>query len=272
MHSLPRRWRALARGLFCLISVALAAAAHAAPAQQIIIKYATRSAVSATDVVTTRSRDRDDIGRRHGISLRAFRNVSTGAEVFRIDRTLERGELLALISELRATPGVEYAEEDALLQHTLIPNDTFYNQQWHYFEAAGGVNLPAAWDLAIGTGVTVAVIDTGYRPHADLAANILPGYDFISDPTNANDGGGRDNDALDPGDWHVTGECTGLNAANSSWHGTHVAGTIAAVTNNSNGVAGVAFNARILPVRVLGKCGGYTSDIADAILWAAGAI
>jgi serine protease len=119
--------------------------------------------------------------------------------------------------------------------------------------------------------VVVAVIDTGYRPHADLVANILPGYDMINDAATANDGNGRDSDAKDPGDAVSAGECgSGEPAENSSWHGTHVAGTIAAVTNNGSGVAGVAFNAKVLPVRVLGKCGGYTSDIADGMIWASG--
>ncbi|MDX1695908.1 MAG: S8 family serine peptidase, partial [Ketobacteraceae bacterium] len=126
---------------------------------------------------------------------------------------------------------------------------------------------------ATGQGVVVAVVDTGYRPHEDLLANILPGYDFISDAGMANDGDGRDNDARDPGDALVRGECgEGFppEDTNSSWHGTHVAGTIAAVTNNRRGVAGVAYNAKVLPLRVLGKCGGYTTDITDAIYWAAG--
>jgi serine protease len=121
--------------------------------------------------------------------------------------------------------------------------------------------------------VVVGVVDTGYRPHADLNANILPGYDFISDTFVANDGGGRDSNAQDPGDWLNPGECGPGDPATfeaSSWHGTHVAGTIAALTNNASGVAGVAFNARVVPARVLGKCGGYTSDIADAIIWVSG--
>src|SRR5690606_31257016 len=122
-----------------------------------------------------------------------------------------------------------------------------------------------------GNGVVVAVLDTGITRHGDLDANVLPGYDFISDAGKANDGDGRDNDPSDPGDWVTLNQCPGGNRAeNSSWHGTHVAGTIAAVTNNAKGVAGTAFGARILPVRVLGTCGGYDSDIADAIVWAAG--
>src|SRR6185295_13224345 len=99
-------------------------------------------------------------------------------------------------------------------------------QQWHYYEAAGGLNLPPAWDKSTGSGVVVAVIDTGYRPHADLAPNIVAGYDMIIDTAVSNDGNGRDADASDPGDWVAAGECGfGTAAQNSSWHGTHTAGT-----------------------------------------------
>lgn len=166
---------------------------------------------------------------------------------------------------------MEYVEEDRLMQRFLTPNDTRYSEQWHYYESTGGLNLPSAWDITTGSGVTVAVVDTGYRPHIDLGSNVVSGYDFISDTFIANDGGGRDSDAQDPGDWNTAGQCPpDPNAYPSSWHGTHVAGTIAARSNNSSGVAGVAFGARVLPLRVLGRCGGYTSDIADAIVWASG--
>src|SRR5690606_34967652 len=118
------------------------------------------------------------------------------------------------------------------------------------------------WDVTNGAGVVVAVLDTGITNHSDLNANVLPGYDFISDVNVAGDGNGRDSNAADPGDYQ--------GGSSSSWHGTHVAGTIAAVTNNNSGVAGVAFGAKIVPVRVLGRGGGYLSDIADGIVWAAG--
>src|SRR5690606_15464034 len=106
------------------------------------------------------------------------------------------------------------------------------------------------------------VLDTGYADHNDLDANIVPGYDFIIDEAVAGDGDGRDGDAHDPGDWY--------GGYASSWHGTHVAGTVAAVTDNGAGLAGVAYKAKVQPVRVLGHGGGYTSDIADAIVWASG--
>src|SRR5205823_4685517 len=146
----------------------------------------------------------------------------------------------------------------------VVPNDTMYGQQWHYFEARGGINLPPAWDVTTGSAsLTVAVVDSGVVPHADLAGRLVPGYDFISDASMSNDGDGRDADARDPGDY-------GCNGAASSWHGTHVAGTIGAASNNGAGVAGINWSSKILPVRVMGKCGGYTSDIVDGMRWAAG--
>jgi serine protease len=208
---------------------------------------------------------------QRGTQFSLLRRAALGALVLRLDRRLEPAAAEALARALAAAPEVEYAEPDRLLQPMFVPNDSRYGDQWHYFEATAGLNLPPAWDKATGSGVNVAVIDTGVRPHADLVANLLPGYDFIGDLFVANDGNGRDGDASDPGDAVSAGECgTGQPAQSSSWHGTHVAGTIAAVTNNGSGVAGVAFGAKVVPVRALGKCGGYTSDIADAIVWSSG--
>ncbi len=213
-------------------------------------------------------------GQQHGVTMKAMHTTATGANVFQLDRKMSVSEVAALAAELKARDAsVEYAEPDRILQAMATPTDSRYNEQWHYFEANGGLRLPAAWDNSTGTGVTVAVIDTGYRAHADLAGNLLPGYDFISNATMANDGGGRDSDATDTGDSMYAHQCgIGRPAQNqnSSWHGTHVAGTIAARTNNGIGVAGVAFNAKVVPARVLGKCGGYTADIADAIIWSSG--
>ncbi|KAF7787737.1 serine protease [Pseudoalteromonas rubra] len=191
--------------------------------------------------------------------------------VMRVDKKLSAAEAQSLMQELAATGNIEYIEIDQMLQPFATPNDPRYSDQWHYFEANGGINAPAAWDKATGSGVVVAVLDTGYRPHADLSANLLQGYDMISDVSVANDGGGRDSDARDPGDAVTRNECGYTHSArDSSWHGTHVAGTVAAVSNNGEGIAGVAYDAKVVPVRVLGKCGGLTSDIADAIIWASG--
>ena len=213
-------------------------------------------------------------GQQLGATMRMLRATATGANVMQLSRTMSVDEARVLAADLMARdPDVEYAEPDRIMVPLFVPNDPLYTQQWHYYEAKGGLNLPAAWDKSTGVGVNVAVIDTGYRPHADLSGQILPGYDFIASASIAADGTGRDGDASDVGDSTVAGQCGGGMPAQdqaSSWHGTHVAGTIAARTNNGVGVAGVAFGAKVVPVRVLGKCGGYTSDIADGMIWASG--
>jgi len=239
------------------------------PAQRVIVKYSGK--LATTNRASVAAQALAEISARHGVGLRTLRTIATGADVVVLDRQLPEADLQQIVAEFAKRPSVEYAEEDRLLQAVLTPNDTRYNEQWHYFEATGGLNLPTAWDASTGTGVRVAVVDTGYLAHADLAANIVGGYDFISDTFVANDGNGRDSSALDPGDWSTAGQCgAGSPARNSSWHGTHVSGTVAALTNNGTGVAGVAFNSRVVPVRVLGRCGGFTSDIADGIIWASG--
>ena len=152
------------------------------------------------------------------------------------------------------------------------PNDEFYPRQWHMGDQAYGVHAARAWQQSTGTDVTVAVIDTGILPnHPDLDNQLLPGYDFISDQWMAGDGDGRDDDPSDEGDYTETGDCEdGVEATDSSWHGSHIAGIIAAKTDNSIGVAGVAPDSKVLPVRAMGRCGGRGSDIIDALTWASG--
>ncbi len=255
-----------------LASPVVVAAADAAFTDRIIVKY--RQGPQTTAALDTQMRSARVVGERAGVAMARVRTTALGSHVLKVDRRLSLAEAERLARDIEASdPNVEYAEPDRIMRKVLTPNDTRYNEQWHYFEANGGLNLPSAWDKSTGTGIVVSVIDTGSRPHADLAANLLPGYDFISDSFIANDGNGRDSDASDPGDWLNAGECGPGDPSSfesSSWHGTHVAGTIAARTNNSSGVAGVAFGARVVPARVLGKCGGLTSDIADAIVWASG--
>ena len=216
-----------------------------------------------------------DLSAASGKSVKFKRMLGSGADLVSVAGT-DSDEIQANLAALRANPAVEYAEPDYYMQALFTPNDEFYDgssaAQWHYFESTGGLNLPLAWDISTGLGAVVAVLDTGYVPHEDLSGNLIGGYDFISDTFVARDGDGRDPDALDEGDWTLANECAaGFPATDSSWHGTHVAGTIAALTDNGTGVAGVAFNASVVPVRVLGRCGGLTSDIADAVAWASGA-
>jgi serine protease len=265
-------------------------AAHAAPSDaaqtkvitqtdRLIVKYKdavdnSKGALPARAISAARQALLARAGQQLGATLRALRATAAGADVLQLSRTMSLDEARSLAAELMARdPDVEYAEPDRIMVPLFTPNDPMYSQQWDYFDAKGGLNLPAAWDKSTGAGVNVAVIDTGYRPHADLSGQILPGYDFITSAAIAADGNGRDSDASDTGDSTTAGQCGGGLPAqddSSSWHGTHVAGTIAARTNNGVGVAGVAYGAKIVPVRVLGKCGGYTSDIADAMIWASG--
>ncbi|BBJ97645.1 S8 family peptidase [Xanthomonas campestris] len=205
------------------------------------------------------------------LGLNSVRRLALGPELVSADRALDRAEAETLMRQLAADPNVQSVEVDQILHATLTPNDTRLSEQWAFGTTNAGLNIRPAWDKATGSGTVVAVIDTGITSHADLNANILAGYDFISDATTARDGNGRDSNAADEGDWYAANECgAGVPAASSSWHGTHVAGTVAAVTNNTTGVAGTAYGAKVVPVRVLGKCGGSLSDIADAIVWASG--
>ncbi len=228
---------------------------------RIIIKYA--SSASGDELPDTTA---SLLGEMTGADSTPVRQTFSGATVIRLSEPRPLEQVEAVVESLNRIDGVEYAEPDILMHPLFTPNDPRYAEQWHYFETAGGIRLPQAWDQTQGEGVVVAVVDTGYQPHADLSANLLPGYDMISDEYVANDGDARDADPTDPGDYDPS-----CGHYLSGWHGTHVAGTIAALTNNDLGVAGIAYRARVVPVRVLGRCGGYLSDIADGIAWAAGA-
>ena len=213
------------------------------------------------------------------VPLTLDRKLSGRAHLLLLSKPVTSDEARAIAARLRQSGEVMNAEPDLMMQaDSVLPNDPGYSAspgQWHYMAPAGnnlgGADLPGSWDLTLGSEtIDVAVLDTGYRPHADLQS-MLPGYDFISYASTANDGDGRDADASDPGDSVAAGECSrGSAATHSSWHGTHIMGTIAALMNNGLYGTGIAPHVRILPVRVLGKCGGYTSDIADGLRWAAG--
>jgi serine protease len=190
--------------------------------------------------------------------------------------------IAATLARLRADASVEYAEPDRRRYPHALPNDPLYVNQWSEQNAQpAAIDATTAWDTATGrSDIVIGDLDTGIRfDHPDLGAvpgnRLPPGYDFISDPLVANDGGGRDPDASDPGGWVTAADAatptfSGCTVANSSWHGTRTAGILGAITNNSTGIAGITSQTMILPVRVLGKCGGLDSDILDAMRWAAG--
>ncbi len=214
-----------------------------------------------------------------GVTLKYQRELAPDVLVVRLPENMNLTTVNAIAAQLMTREDVAFAEPDAIMQPRLTPNDAYYPNQWHYAAPTTGnygANLPAAWDITIGSpSIVAAVVDTGILNHADLAGRTVPGYDFIGDTAISNDGNGRDNNPSDPGDWVTSAESSsgalaGCPVSNSSWHGTHVAGTIGANSNNGVGVAGINWQSKILPVRVLGKCGGYTSDIADGIRWAAG--
>lgn len=237
---------------------------------EIIVKFKS-SNESQRLTISQATRQLEIINETLKVNLSLQRMLGSGAQLV----SLAQGSRISIeqvMTQLENRADVLYAVPNRRLYTMATPNDPRYNEQWHYFESTGGINMPAAWDINEGNGVVVAVIDTGYRPHVDLAANIVGGYDFISDAATARDGDGRDSDASDEGDWFGFFECPGAPfiSQNSSWHGTHVAGTIAAINNNNTGVAGIAPNAKILPVRALGKCGGTLADIQDGMLWSAG--
>ncbi len=211
-----------------------------------------------------------------GMDVEYLQSTADGGHVLRLASPVDSATAERMASQLESYPNVDYAEPDYLRQAFYTPGDSFFADQWaltapgdtHY-----GIDAVGAWDLTTGDpNLTVAVIDTGLLvTHPEFVDRTWPGYDFISDAWAGNDGDARDSDATDPGDWTSTDDCgPGWTAQSSSWHGTHVAGIIGAAGDNGSGTAGVTWGSRILPVRVLGRCGGYDSDIADGIYWAAG--
>jgi len=229
------------------------------------------------------------------LGIQSVGTVTSGGEIIyqiepatirALSEAQARDRTLDVVRELNARPDVEYAQPNYIERpFDTNPNDPRYPLQWHYRnngtgagESPGGISLPKAWDLTTGGPIVVAVLDTGILPtHEDITGpNLVAGFDMISNTFIANDGDGRDSIPTDPGDGVAANECVPLGspphpAQDPSWHGTHVAGTVGVGrTNNNLGVAGVNWAVSVQPVRVLGKCGGTTADINDAVRWAAG--
>jgi serine protease len=245
----------------------------------------------------------ESLGTRTGLGLRGGMGVAERTQVM-----FASGMTSAQLAErLSKDADVEYAVPDERKRRMVAPNDSLYiagpastgpaSGQWYLRPNAGAVkssiDVEPAWSITTGSPtVVVADLDSGIRfDHPDLqrvanGGNLLQGYDMVSNLGVANDGDGRDGDPSDPGDWVTAAEanlvggefykCTSQDstgryvAESSSWHGTQTAGLIAASTNNRLGMASVGRTVRLLPVRVLGKCGGFDSDIIAGMRWAAG--
>ncbi|MGS0755162.1 S8 family peptidase [Roseateles sp. GG27B] len=257
----------------------------------------TADAATAQDVAQTRA---TALGLRTGLNTRLSQGLKAQLSLDSRTHVITASGInsAALVQRLVLDSEVELVVVDQRRRHTLAPNDPFYATaapsgptvgQWYLKtassvpgEVVSSINAPSAWDITIGTSnIVVAVLDTGVRKdHPDLAAQFVGGYDMISNAATSGKGSlGRNSDASDPGDYVTQADITGgtlgsgcdaTDISNSSWHGTRVSGLIAAASNNGRGMAGVAWGVKILPVRVLGKCGGYDSDIMDGMKWAAG--
>ncbi len=233
---------------------------------RLIVRFKSEPGFSASSLPSpAATRALDSLESTTTMKTQLIKKMSDGAQVVKLTKAVDRSELLALLYQLSNDPDVDYAEPDLWMR----PSADAVEYQWHLNDTPGGINAQSAWDLSQGKGTVVAVIDSGVLPHGDLLDNLLPGYDLIKDIDTAADGDGRDADASDPGDFQIEGSCADGIIAPSTWHGTKMAGIIAA-TNNNSGVLGVAYDTKILPVRVLGRCGGYTSDIVDGMYWSMG--
>ncbi|WP_427312962.1 MprA protease, GlyGly-CTERM protein-sorting domain-containing form [Cupriavidus sp. H39] len=286
-----RRWRALALAAAAACgavptSAALAAGAQSAPAYtgHIIVRWrdgttaidgngATKSPAAAEAL--------KQLSERTGIAVTARRAMGGNLQLLQVPDAFA-ADPEAAAARLRQDPRVADAVPDRWLRlHDTLPDDPEFQVNQPYLKGTGtvvgGVNLPRAWDRTRGSnGMVVAVVDTGILPHPDLAGRLLPGFDFISTATVSNDGDGRDGDPTDTGDNLPAGfTCPGsttpiTDPTNNSWHGTRVAGVLGAQTSNARDIAGVDWNARILPVRVSGRCGALLSDTVDGMRWAGG--
>jgi len=223
-----------------------------------------------------------NVAARVHLTVRGSRQILNHMHVMQV---VSDESVAATIARLRGDPDVEYAVPDERRYIHAVPTDTLYSTggQWYLHgdpTTPGAVDAQAAWDLTTGDpNLVIADLDTGVRfDHPDLlGGRILAGYDFVGTAAVGNDGGGRDADASDPGDWLNAADKTTADFKNckqdehiSSWHGTRTAGILGALTNNAHGIAGINWQSKILPVRVLGKCGGFDSDILAAMMWAAG--
>ncbi len=258
------------------------------------LSVATANAAADAATAAQRAGRAQALGQRVGLALRVGADVGERSHVVRASGITSE----QLAQRLAADADVEYAVPDGRRRAMVAPNDPFYAAsasiapavgQWYLraptVTAPASINVEPAWAVTTGNpALVVAVLDSGVRfDHPDLkkvanGGNLLDGYDMISDVATANDFNGRDADASDPGDFLSQADinsgnfpdCSSADIGDSSWHGTATASVIGALTDNGIGMASVGRNVLVLPVRVLGKCGGLDSDIIAAMLWSAG--
>ncbi len=287
LHSVSRSLRALSLVALALLLLVLVGPARAdeqdeappvAPVEQIIVRFPS-SESSGRGAIANPMQAAAQLSAQAATPLEYVRTLADGTHVLRLPEPLPLDEAQRLAERLAVASGAEYVEPDLIFFPTLVPSDPRYvSDQWNLQSVTStryGANFPDAWMITTGNpAIVTAILDTGgLLTHVDLAGRTPaanPGYDFVSTLFNANDGDARDPDPSDPGDWVSSTEATGgCPAGPSSWHGSHVAGIFGARANNG-GIAGAVWDAPMLIVRVLGKCGGSLSDVADAMRWAAG--
>ncbi|MBP8270326.1 MAG: S8 family peptidase [Sphaerotilus sp.] len=266
----------------------------AAGEARVIVKFRSARQASALSVAASPASVDATPRRAQALGQRVGLRLSDGPAVSADTQVVQAAGLsnARLMQALAADPQVEYVVEDRRRRaHAAVVSDPLFAGGPSVSPAAGqwylqtpntavvsSVNAESAWALTTGRAdIVVAVLDSGVRfSHPDLDGKLLAGYDFVSEAVTSNDGDGRDANPTDPGDWITADENTtsptfgGCGVQDSSWHGTQVAGLIGAATNNTTGMAGMGRHVRVLPVRVLGKCGGYDADIVAGMRWAGG--
>lgn len=257
--------------------------------QRYIVFFATeRKSADAADIAETLAAVSSFANTR----LVPVRRLATGGWLLQATKPVSRAQAHDVMREFAMRAEIAHAQPDYNYQPASA--DPGFGAQWHLTGVVApsydcmpaatckqaGANVEAGWSYSTGSGIVIAVLDTGYTEQPDITANLASpntntgkvGYDFVSSsPVNYDqndpailDPSGRDANAHDPGDY--------VGASHSSWHGTHVMGLAAAAYNNGLYGAGVAPTAKLMPVRVLGAGGGSDADIADGIIWASGGV
>lgn len=298
---------AMRRFVFAVLFMALVGLCAPASAQQtttpwargLIVRLKPPGPLAATagpEAAPTARRERAEAAARErlarvaqsaGVAMRNQRALGPQSRLLLFTQMQHGAALDGALRRMRLHPEVESVEPDVLMKRLAVPSDPDYlTRQWYLQPpqtgGAAAINAEQAWDRSTGSAnLTVAVLDTGVRlQHPELAGQLQPGYDFVSEVEFAGDGDGRDADPSDPGDWVASsgnpapvqqlvnaGLC---DAEDSSWHGTFIAGQIGALTGNAQGIAAIGWSPKVLPVRVAGKCGAFLSDLLDGMRWAAG--